>query len=84
MIKNPHKHLIVAVDLDEYNKVEDEVREIISKKGKIYGMINYTEISTLPLNSISPQKLQQLFQANVTGVVNLTRHVIKSLFRFSL
>ena len=73
------KHQVIAVDLLEYNSVDEAVREIVKKNGKISGLVNCAGISTtLPLNAVSPQKMEQFFQTNVIGAVNLTRQVIKS------
>ena len=83
MMKDPSKHYVASVDLINYDKVEDEVRELVNKKGKVNGMVNCAGISTtLPLNSLSPQKMEQFFKVNVIGAVNLSRHVIKP-FHFS-
>lgn len=80
MMKDPDKHFIAAVDLTDYDKVKDEVREVVSKKGKICGMINCAGISTtLPINSLTPQKMEQFFKVNVIGSINLSRHVVKPL-----
>jgi NAD(P)-dependent dehydrogenase (short-subunit alcohol dehydrogenase family) len=72
------RHFIYAVDLTDYEKVEKITREIFSKTGRIDGLINCAGISTtLPLNSISPQKMEQFFHTNVISAVNLTRQVAK-------
>jgi NAD(P)-dependent dehydrogenase (short-subunit alcohol dehydrogenase family) len=79
IMEDPERHSVVAVDLIEYEKVEDEVRKVVSKKGKIEGLINCAGISTtLPLNAVSPQKMERFFQTNVIGAINLTRLIIKS------
>jgi NAD(P)-dependent dehydrogenase (short-subunit alcohol dehydrogenase family) len=78
IMEDPERHSVVAVDLIEYEKVEDEVRKVVSKKGKIEGLINCAGISTtLPLNAVSPQKMERFFQTNVIGAINLTRLIIK-------
>lgn len=78
------EHMICAVDLLEYDKVGDIVREVVRQKGRIDGLINCAGISTtLPLNSLSPQKMEHFIQTNVIASVNITRHTIKSA-NFSL
>jgi len=75
----PGKHMVCAVDLLEYDKVGDFVREIVRQKGRIDGLINCAGISTtLPLNSISTQKMEHFMQTNVIASVNITRHTVKS------
>jgi NAD(P)-dependent dehydrogenase (short-subunit alcohol dehydrogenase family) len=79
IMEDPERHSVGVVDLIEYEKVEDEVRKVVSKKGKIEGLINCAGISTtLPFNSVLPQKMERFFQTNVIGAVNLTRLIIKS------
>jgi NAD(P)-dependent dehydrogenase (short-subunit alcohol dehydrogenase family) len=75
----PDKHTVYAIDLLDYEKVAEKVQEVVNEKGKITGLINCAGISTtLPLNAISPQKMEQFFQTNVIGAVNLTKLVVKS------
>ena len=65
-MEEPDKHLIYATDLLEYDKIKDTVKEIVSKKDKIDGLINCAGISTtLPINAISPQKMEQFFTMKV-------------------
>jgi len=79
LMEYPEKHSFVSVDLTEYNKVEDEIRKVVSTKGRINGLLNCAGISTtLPLNAISPQKMDQFLKTNVIGAVNLTRLIVKS------
>jgi len=78
LMEDKGKHTIYAVDLHNYEKIEETVKDIVSQKGKIDGLINCAGISTtLPLNSVSPQKMEQFFQTNVIGAVNLTRLIVK-------
>lgn len=77
-MKYPENHLIYSVDLLEFDKISEIVKEIVLKKGKIYGLINNAGISTtLPLSSVSPAKMDNFFKTNVIGAVNLTRQVVK-------
>ncbi len=78
-MENPQKHIMYASDLLEFEKIEGIVKECVSRKGRIDGLINCAGISTtLPINAISPEKIQDSFQTNVTGPVNLTRQVVKT------
>jgi NAD(P)-dependent dehydrogenase (short-subunit alcohol dehydrogenase family) len=78
-MEEPGRHLTYALDLTEYDKLSEAIREIISKTGIFYGLINCAGISTtLPLNAISPQKMEQFFRINVICGINLTRHVVKA------
>ncbi|HPR74247.1 MAG TPA: SDR family oxidoreductase [Bacteroidales bacterium] len=76
----PGKHMVCAVDLLEYDKVGDIVREIVRQKGRIEGLINCAGISTtLPINSLSTHKMEYFMQTNVFASVNITRHTVKSV-----
>ncbi len=46
LMEEPDKHIICAVDLIEYERVEENVKEVVMQKGKIDGLINCAGIST--------------------------------------
>ncbi|MBE0676763.1 MAG: SDR family oxidoreductase, partial [Bacteroidales bacterium] len=71
-------HLVFTVDLLDYEKIAELVVEIVKESGRIDGLVNCAGISTtMPLNVISPQKLEHIFQTNVIGAINLSKYVIK-------
>ena len=77
-MENKDNHFVCAGDLTDYDNVAEKVRDIVNEKGKINGLVNCAGISTtLPLNAISPQKMNNFFQTNVIGAINLTKQVIK-------
>lgn len=79
LMERPEKHIVRSIDLLEYDRVTDIVKEVVLQKGRIDGLINCAGISTtLPLNSISPQRMNEFFQTNVIGSVNLTIQTVKS------
>jgi NAD(P)-dependent dehydrogenase (short-subunit alcohol dehydrogenase family) len=79
MMKDKEKHGIYSIDITDYDKIEGIIAEIVSRYGKINGIINCAGISTtIPLNAVSPQKMEHFFQTNVIGAINLTKHVVKS------
>lgn len=78
LMDQPCKHIMYISDLLEFDKIEQIVKECVMQKGRIDGLINCAGISTtLPLNAISPEKTQHFFETNVSGPMNLTKHVIK-------
>lgn len=78
LMKNKNKHFVCLVDLLEFDKVYEKVKEVVETKGKINGLINCAGISTtLPLNAITSEKMQLFFQTNVFGGINLTKLVVK-------
>jgi NAD(P)-dependent dehydrogenase (short-subunit alcohol dehydrogenase family) len=82
-MQEPGRHLICAIDLTEYDKVDKIIMEIVTKTGRIDGVINCAGISTtLPLIAISPKKMEQFFHINVIGAINITRQIVKS-YNFS-
>lgn len=79
MMQNAEKHFIYTIDLLEYEKVVAITRNIVTDIGKIDGLVNCAGISTtLPLNSISPLKMELFFKTNVIGALNLTKQVVKA------
>jgi NAD(P)-dependent dehydrogenase (short-subunit alcohol dehydrogenase family) len=80
LVEEPDKHIICAVDLIEYSMVADIIKTLVEQNGRIDGLINCAGISTtLPLNAVSPQKIEQFFQTNVIAAINLTKQVVKSM-----
>jgi len=76
---SPERHKILSVDLLDYDNVAKLVSQVVEEKGKIDGLINCAGISTtLPIGSMSIERMEYFFQTNVIGSINLTRHVLKS------
>ena len=76
---NPAQHIITAVDLLDYGQIAEIIPEVVSEIGKFDGLVNCAGISTtLPLNSLSHEKLNHFLQVNVTGPVNLTRQIVRT------
>ena len=72
------RHLSYSVDLLAYDEVEAAVKDAVEKAGRIHGLINCAGVgSTLPLRLLKPEKMDQVFQANVYGAINLTKIVCK-------
>lgn len=72
------EHIIVPIDLTDFEKVESVVRELVDKEGKIDGLINCAGVSTtLPLNMVRPDKMNDFFKTNVQTAINLTRIVAR-------
>lgn len=79
LMQNRQKHLALTLDLVKYVAVEEKVKEIVAGRGKFDGLINCAGVSTtLPLNTLTPGMMEQFFQINVIGAVNLTKQVLKS------
>src|ERR1035437_6872595 len=75
---NISNHMVYSVDLIEYQKVEEIIKEIVSLKGKIHGLINCAGISTtLPLKMVTTQKMDDFLHNNVLSAINITRFTAK-------
>ncbi len=78
MMKEPERHINYAVDLLEFDKVEETVSELVRRMGQIDGLINCAGISTtLPFGSSSPERMELFLKTNVIGPMNLTRLAVK-------
>lgn len=79
-MEEPEKHIIYSIDLLDYDGVSEIVKKVMALKGRIDGLINCAGISTtMPINSISTQKMEQFFNTNVISAFNLTKQVVKSI-----
>lgn len=75
---NKDSHIVIKMDLTNYQQVSDIVEVVVKKKGPISGLINCAGISaTLPLKLVSVQKMEEMFHANVYSAYNLTKEVCK-------
>lgn len=77
-MERKEEHIILPIDLTDFEKVESVVREIVDKEGKIDGLVNCAGISTtLPFSMVKPDKLNDFFRTNVQTAINMTRIVSK-------
>ena len=75
-MQNPELHIPVLIDLTEFDMIEGIIEDHVARIGKIDGIVNCAGISsTLPLRSVSPEKLQNHFSINVIAAYQLTRVV---------
>lgn len=71
-------HMPIIADLTEYGRIPELVKGVVEKVGKLDGLIHCAGISTtLPLKQMGISKLEEFFNANVFGAVELTREVAK-------
>ncbi|NLT49472.1 MAG: SDR family oxidoreductase [Ignavibacteria bacterium] len=67
-------HKYYPVELTDFNKVDELVKEIIDQQGMINGLINSAGSSTtLPLKMVKPQQLNDFYSINVIAAINLAR-----------
>ncbi|GAO31663.1 SDR family NAD(P)-dependent oxidoreductase [Geofilum rubicundum] len=75
------RHLAFSVDLCEYDHVEAILKEVVTKLGKIDGLVHSAGISaTLPFKMVNNEKLAHFFQTNVFAAMHLTRLAIKPAY----
>ena len=75
---NISSHLVYSVDLLEYERVEEIIKELVLQKVKINGLVNCAGISTtLPLKMITTDKMDDFFHANVHSSINITKLAAK-------
>ena len=75
-MQNPELHIPALIDLTQFDMIEGIIEDVVARIGKIDGVVNCAGISsTLPLRSVSPEKLQNHFNINVVAAYQLTRVV---------
>ncbi len=78
---NANDHLAYSVDLLNSEKIKKVLSELKIKVNKIDGLISCAGISsTLPLRSISEEKLTDHFNINVNAGIMLTKHVLSKKY----
>lgn len=72
------KHICCAVDLLDYDQIQDVVKEIVEEVGPLHGVVHSAGISTtLPLKMVTPDKLDYFFRTNVHSSINLTKLAVR-------
>jgi len=75
---NSQNHICISVDLTDYVKVAETVRDVNELRGHVTSIVNCAGISTtLPLNATSEEKIEYFLRTNVAGPLNLTRLFLK-------
>lgn len=78
MVERPEDHFSTAVNLTDYERVPDVIKEAVAKVGRITGLLNCAGISTtLPLNVAKPDVLDKFFHVNVYTAYFLAQTVCK-------
>ena len=78
LMECPDEHFLAAVNLTDYERVPEIIKEAVAKVGRISGLLNCAGISTtLPLNAAKPEMLDKFFHVNVYTAYFLTQTVCK-------
>lgn len=71
-------HLVLSLDLSSLNDLKTIIREVVSKVGKINGVVNCAGISSVtPLKLVTDELLDQFFHTNVYSAINLSKEVTR-------
>lgn len=71
-------HLILPWDLSQSDGLKDAIKDVVSKVGKINGLVNCAGISSVtPLKLITDEMLDRFFQTNVYSAINLSKEVTR-------
>ena len=66
MVERPEEHYWASVNLLEYNKVGEIIKDAVAKVGRINGLLNCAGISTTNLFKLTkPEELDKFFHVNV-------------------
>ena len=76
--ENPTHHLVVSYDLVNTDGMVEMIKMVVEKMGKISGLVNCAGISTtLPINLVKKESLDNFFQTNVYSAYFLTKECSK-------
>lgn len=66
MVERPEEHFWASINLLDYDKVSEIIKEAVAKVGRINGLLNCAGISTTNLFKLTkPEELDKFFQVNV-------------------
>lgn len=76
--EEPSRHMILSVDLSTSDGLKDIVKDIVTRMGKINGVVNCAGMSSVtPLKLVNEDLLDQFFHTNVYSAINLSREVTR-------
>lgn len=71
-------HLVLPLDLSSSNGLKEAIKEVVSKVGKINGVVNCAGMSSVtPLKLVTDELLDQFFRTNVYSAINLSKEVTR-------
>lgn len=76
--EEPSRHMILPLDLSSSEGLKDAIKDVVSKVGKINGVVNCAGMSSVtPLKLITDELLDQFFRTNVYSAINLSKEVTR-------
>lgn len=75
------EHEIVAMDITQYDEIENNVKEIILSIGGIHGFIHSAGIEmTVPLKILDNKKLEDVFSVNTIAAIEISKILSKKKY----
>ena len=72
-MEEPQRHLVCSGNLTDFDWVTQSVEDIVKEKGRLHGLLNCAGISaTLPMKSVSREKLEEYFTPSDYPELTLT------------
>ena len=72
------RHIILSLDLSSSEGLKEAIKDVVSKVGKINGVVNCAGMSSVtPLNLVTDELLDQFFRTNVYSAINLSKEVTR-------
>lgn len=69
-------HLVIPFDLSSSIGIKEMVKDVVSKVGKIHGVVNFAGISSVtPFKMLNDNLLEEFFHTNVFSAINLSKEV---------
>lgn len=76
--EEPNRHMILSIDLSSSEGLKETIKDVVSKMGKINGVVNCAGMSSVtPLKLVTDELLEQFFQTNVFSAINLSKEVTR-------
>lgn len=77
--EEPSRHMIIPFDLASSDGLKEHVKDVVTKMGKISGVVNCAGMSSVtPLKLVSDELLDQFFHTNVYSAINLSKEVTRT------
>lgn len=71
-------HLVLPFDLSSSEGLKETIKDVVSKMGKISGVVNCAGMSSVtPLKMVTDELLNQFFRTNVYSAINLSKEVTR-------
>lgn len=80
-LRSDRNNIHLYLDITDFSKVQQSIKDISGNFGKIHGLINAAGISpTIPFRMLSVDKMEETFKVNVIASMQIAKEICKPIY----